>query len=463
MASFHLCILSANRTASRMNVTDNMNQNSGSPLAKTPFFYGWVVVGVAFVTMAFGVNARTSFSLMVPPLSDEFGWDRATIAGIFSIGFVTSTALSPLIGELIGRLGPRYIMPVCVLVMGAGFALAPLASEPWHLYVTLGAMVVGGSVGVSYIGHSFFLPNWFVRKRGLAIGIAFSGVGVGSILLFPWLQRIIESAGWREACFTLAVLIIVVLVPLNYFLQRGRPEDIGLRADGRRDGDDDGAGAGDGRDDNIVDGEWAARRWTLGLAIRTARFWWLAGAFFCGLFAWYAVLVHQTKFLLDLGFSSELTAFALGLVSFAAIFGQIAIGAISDRLGREVAWTLSMAGFVLCYALLLWLKAEPGLFLVYAMVVAQGFIGYGMASVYGSVAADVFSGPRYAAIFGVLGLLSTLGAAAGPWAVGRLYDLHGDYTLGFAMCAAMAVASVFCMWAAAPRRVRLVAGQAVRR
>jgi sugar phosphate permease len=434
-----------------------------SLLARTPFFYGWVVVGVAFVTMALGVNARTSFSLLVPPLSDEFGWDRATIAATFSVGFITSTILSPILGVLIGRVGPQIFMPVCVLAVALGFVLAPYSTEPWHFYVTLGALVVGGSVGFSYIGHAFFLPNWFERKRGLAIGIAFSGVGVGSILIFPWMQQVIETEGWREACLALAVILVVVLLPLNFFLQRGRPEDIGLQPDGRN---DDGVAAGsspDARDDNVVDVEWAAKSWTLPAALQTGRFWWLAAAYFCGLFTWYSVLVHQTKFLRDIGFSSELTAYALGLVSFAAIFGQIMIGGISDRVGREVAWSISMIGFVACYGFLVLLKSYPSEHLVYAMIIAQGLIGYGMASVYGAVAADVFSGPRYASIFGVLGLCSTLGAAAGPWVMGRMYDLQGTYIMSFYLCAAVAVLSMACIWISAPRRVRLVAGQATKR
>jgi nitrate/nitrite transporter NarK len=139
------------------------------------------------------------------------------------------------------------------------------------------------------------------------------------------------------------------------------------------------------------------------------------------------------------------------------------IGGISDRWGREVAWTISMVGFIICYGLLVLLKFYPSAFLVYAMIAAQGVLGYGMAAVYGSVAADVFSGARYASIFGVLGLCSTLGAAFGPWVMGRLYDLQGSYTDAFFLCAGMAIVSAICMWVAAPRRVRLVAGQAARR
>ena len=112
-------------------------QSFNSLLVRTPFFYGWVVVGVAFVTMALGVNARTSFSLLVPPLSDEFGWDRATIAATFSVGFITSTILSPILGALIGRIGPQFFMPICVVVVALGLVLAPYSTEPWHFYITL--------------------------------------------------------------------------------------------------------------------------------------------------------------------------------------------------------------------------------------------------------------------------------------------------------------------------------------
>jgi hypothetical protein len=108
-------------------------------------------------------------------------------------------------------------------------------------------------------------------------------------------------------------------LPLNYFLQRGRPEDIGLRPDGRIDEPGEAgeaSGAVDARDDNIVDVQWVAKTWTVVTAVRTTKFWWLAAAYFSSLFTWYAVLVHQTKFLRDIGFSAELTAYALGLVNF---------------------------------------------------------------------------------------------------------------------------------------------------
>src|SRR5215831_19351799 len=188
-----------------------------------PFFYGWVIVVVVFVTMGVGVNARTAFSLLFPPILAEFGWERGVTAGAFSFGFLVSAALSPALGRLMDRRGPRVIMEIGVGLMAAGLLLAPLAHRPWHLYATLGVLVGGGSVCLGYTGQALFLPNWFVRRRGLALSVAFSGVGVGSIILLPWLSALIGRAGWRAACWAMGVLVLVLLAPLNLLL-RQRPE-----------------------------------------------------------------------------------------------------------------------------------------------------------------------------------------------------------------------------------------------
>src|SRR5919106_5947586 len=144
-------------------------------------FYGWIVVAVVFVTMAIGVNARTAFSLLFPPIVDEFGWQRGATAGAFSFGFFVSAVLSPLLGRLMDRLGPRVVIGLGIALMGIGFLLASLIAAPWQLYATLGMLVGAGSVCLGYTGMGLFLPHWFVRRRGLAMSIAFSGVGIGSI------------------------------------------------------------------------------------------------------------------------------------------------------------------------------------------------------------------------------------------------------------------------------------------
>jgi MFS family permease len=420
---------------------------------RLPLFYGWIIVAVVFVTMGVGVNARTAFSLLFPPILDEFGWERGVTAGAFSFGFLVSAALSPLLGRLMDRRGPRVVIEMGVILIGAGLLLAPLVSRPSHLYATLGVMVGGGSVCLGYTGQSLFLPNWFVRRRGLAMSLAFSGVGVGSMLLLPWVQSLIDRSGWRAACWAVGLLVLLLLVPLNLLLRR-RPEDMGLEPDGDR-------AAGPGAPapvSNVVDAAWAAVDWTLARAARTARFWWIAVGYFCGLFCWYAVQVHQTRYLIEIGFSATDAAWSLGFVSLAGIPGQIALGHLSDRIGREWVWTVGALGFTICYAALLLLAATPTAPLLYVMVIAQGMLGYGLTSVVGAIPAEIFQGRHYGSIFGTLMLSSIAGGAAGPWLTGVLYDRTGSYTLAYWIAIALSVVSAVAIWLAAPRKVRKVGG-----
>ncbi len=422
---------------------------------RLPFFYGWVVVGVAFVTMAVGVNARTAFSLLFPPILAEFGWERGVTAGAFSFGFLVSAVLSPSLGRLMDRRGPRVVMEMGVGLVAAGLLLAPLIRYPWHLYVTLGVLVGGGSVCLAYTGQSLYLPNWFVRRRGLAISVAFSGVGVGSIILFPWVQHLIAGGGWRTACWVLGLVVLVLLAPLN-LLVRHRPQDLGLEPDGDRSPLNVVAG---GPPSNVVDAAWVAVDWTLGRAMRTARFWWIAIGYLTGLFAWYAVQVHQTKYLVEIGFSPAHAAWALGFVSLAGIPGQIGLGYLSDRVGREWVWTVGSLGFALCYVALLLLREEPTPALLYFMVVSQGLLGYGLTSVVGAIPAEIFQGRHYGAILGTLMLAAIGGGAAGPWLTGALYDTTGSYTVAWWIAIGCCGLSAIAIWLAAPRRVRAVAGR----
>jgi MFS family permease len=219
-----------------------------------PFFYGWIIVAIAFVTMGLGVNARTAFSLLFPSILAEFGWQRGVTAGAFSFGFLISALLSPLLGRLIDSRGPRVVMELGVFAMAAGLMLATLTSAPWHIYVTLGILVGAGSVCLGFTGQALLLSAWFVRRRGLAMSIAFSGVGIGSMGMMPLLQVIIERSGWRAACWVIGVLVLVVAAPLNLLTLR-RPEDIGLAPDGDSASTTTAARA---KVRNIVDPAWAA-------------------------------------------------------------------------------------------------------------------------------------------------------------------------------------------------------------
>jgi MFS family permease len=174
------------------------------------------------------------------------------------------------------------------------------------------------------------------------------------------------------------------------------------------------------------------------------------------------VQVHQTKYLIEVGFGSTKAAWALGLVSLVAVPGQIAFGHLSDRIGREWVWTIGNFGFVLCCLLLILLRDAPTTMLLYAMVVAQGTLGYSLTSVMGAIPAEVFEGRHYGSIFGTVMLAAIAGGAAGPWVAGVLHDLTGGYSPAFWAAMGCSAFSAIAIWLAAPGKVRAVAGRARR-
>lgn len=423
-------------------------------------FYGWIVVAVAFVTMGVAVSARTGYSLLLPPIIAESGWNAGLASGAFSVGFLASTAVLPVIGWAMSRTGPRVIIPIGGALVAAGYLAARHVTTPLELYAAFGLLAVNGSMAMSYISHSMFLPNWFVRNRGLAVGIAFGGVGGLGAVLLPALQWSIDAHGWREACLYVAITVAAVIIPLNLILARKRPEDLGLLPDG------DAApepGEVSRAVDTVVNREWAATEWTLGRAMGTGAFWWLGLGYFCMLFVWYAVQQHQTVHLLAAGFDGTTAAFALGMVAFFGIFGQIGLGALSDRIGREKAWTIGISGFAATAVLLVLLEGVPSPVLLWAMVLAQGLIGNGVTAMFGAMPAELFQGRNFPTIFSIITVMANIGAASGVYAMGLIRDMTGDYDLGWWLCFGLTCLSGVAIWAAGPRRVRMVAGVAKRR
>jgi MFS family permease len=163
--------------------------------------------------------------------------------------------------------------------------------------------------------------------------------------------------------------------------------------------------------------------------------------------------------LLDIGFSPGVAAWALGVVSLLGIPGQILLGHLSDRVGREWIWSASCLGFAICFATLVALAQFPTLPLLYVMVAAQGVLGYGVTSIMGAVVLEIFEGKHYGSIFGTLMLSALAGGAAGPLLTGVLHDVYGNYTLAFLIGIGVSGLSAVTIWLAGPGKVRAVAGQ----
>ena len=184
----------------------------------------------------------------------------------------------------------------------------------------------------------------------------------------------------------------------------------------------------------------------------------VVGYFSAG-FIWYAVQVHQTKYLIEIGFSATEAAWALGLVAMVAVPAQIALGALSDRVGREIVWTIACIGFAICYAALLGLEAGRSEPLLYLMVLSQGLLGYALTGIMGPIVAELFEGRHYGTILGIASGSLIAGGAVGPFVAGVVHDQTGSYRIAFLIAIALSLLSSLAIWLAAPRRVRVVPGR----
>ena len=320
--------------------------------------------------------------------------------------------MSPLIGRLMDRAGPRAVMELGVLLMGGGLLLAPLTSQPWHLYLTIGVMVGAGSVCLGYSGQSLFLPNWFVRRRGLAMGLAFAGVGIGSMTLLPWVQHMIEQTGWRTACTAMGIMVLVVLgADQSVAAQEARGHRPAARRRCRAARDRGEAGVQHrrsrlGRDRLDVAARACAPRGSGGSR----------SAISAGCTSGTRCRCTRPNSCSTSASAPNVAVWALGTVSLLGIPGQIVLGHVSDRIGREGGVGDQLLG--LCDLLRGADRAEIrcracGWSISWCST--QGALGYGLTSVMGAVVLEIFQGRHYGSIFGSIMLAALAGGAAGPW------------------------------------------------
>jgi MFS family permease len=416
-------------------------------------YYGWVIVGLGLVSMSFWFGVRSSFSVFYVALLEEFHWSRGESAGVQSVAMLTYTFIAPLVGGLIDRLGPARVIVPGVVLLAIGLVLCSFMENLVQFYLFYGVLVAAGSTCIAIVAYSAILAHWFERKRGLASGIAVSGMGLGTFLLVPLSQGLISCYGWRPTFVVLAGLVMLIALPLNILFLKHKPEELGLQADGVR------LAHESGRRGQEPPGSVApCKDWTLKKAIYTRSFWALVAFPFFSLIGVYIVVVHNVRFMVDKGIDPMTAAFIFALAGMSSSIFRIFWGWISDHVGREKAYTAGMISLFLGVSSLLLLDASGEKAFIYPFFVLFG-MGWGAtAPLFMATAADLFKGRIFGLIYGIVEGAMNFGGAIGAWAAGFIFDQTKSYRMAFVLVIAVCFLSCIFIWIAAPRKTKKPGG-----
>ena len=400
-------------------------------------FYGWWIVGAGGMVQwyASAIFWR-GFQAFVPPILETFGWSRGVTGAAISLQRGESGMISPFVGVILDKYGPRKAMAFGVLLTGGGFVYMSQMQSLWQFYIAIGLLTLGMSFG-TFIVFVVTVANWFVRKRARALATLMSFSAIGGLTL-PILVASIDTFGWREVMLACGIGFWLIGFPAT-LVMRKRPEDYGMVPDG-------------GPDKSLVNGKAnraggiREQAITMRQAIKLRFFWQLAIVTSLGQLVSSTNLFHFAA-LLDYGMTAALAAAAAGAVAIGDLSGRAGIAVIGDRFDKRKMLTIAMIMQTIGVAGLAGINAEVfgvnlGLWPLPLFVVFFG-LGFGSSiPLRLSILGDYFGRTSYGSIVGLTSSVNALFGAAGPALVGFIYDGTDSYRLGFTTLAVMLVISI---------------------
>jgi len=401
---------------------------------KPHFYYGWVIVAAAaaILSLQWGING--TYALFLTEMCSDLEWGRAAVSGAYSLFAVTSCLLSMLAGRLNDRYGPRPVLMAAVIIMGMGYALMFTVTQLWQLYLFYGVVIAAG-IGLGWVPAISTVTRWFVKRRGMALGITQAGMGPGSFVIVPLTQFLILRLGWRNAYLALAGLL-VSLGPLAASAMKFSPVEKGCHPDDEETRSDSKSGG------ELVEAE---SHFTLRQALGTLQFWLLFVMY--GSYGMRVGLsIHLKAYMASFGIPDMTAATAIGVGSISHTVGVLAVSKLSDRTGRK---PLLFVCFLVLTVLTAWLLRTKQAWEFYLYFVAAGFSGAGFA-LFPAILADYFGTKFHGSIYGVLDVSWGIGGAISPVLAGYLYDVTGSYELAFVTVAVVLGGATACAFVLKP-------------
>ena len=386
---------------------------------RAPFFYGWVIVLIFLISGIAIYGVRFSYGVFFKSLESEFGLTRAATSSIFSVNLLLSGISAFIMGWALDRYGPKAALTIMGVFTGLGLISTGLTNSLWQLYLTYSLLLAMG-IGAIFVVPMSTITRWFDKKRGLAAGIASSGIGLGPLFMAPFATYILLNFSWRVAFIVIGFIALLVVIPISRLL-KASPGEIGALPDGTR------AMVEEGQNKSLRQTGLRLRE-----AVRTRSFWVILLIYLFFSSTIFFITTHLVPHVTDAGFSAMQAATILSLVGVAAIFGRVMMGIASDRLGRRFAVIVAA---LLQSGAVLWLVWATEFWMIQLFAVVFGFAYSGMSPSMAVLISDTFGVASIGTIFGVLEVGFGIGAAIGPAIAGFIFDVSGSYSTAFLLWA----------------------------
>jgi len=380
-------------------------------------YYGYAIVTITSIMMMIIWGTFNTFGVFFEPFIKEFGWTRTITSGASSLNTIIFGILCVFSASLSERLGPRWVMTICGIILGLSYFLMAQLTSTWELYLYFGVFV---AIGMSpYIPLLSLVPKWFTTNRGRMNAIVLSGMGLGIMIVPPIASYLISMWQWRNSYLVIAIITLIVMVAASQFLRpppkqplNGKNSRPAIRlADQRNEGS------------------------TLRQAIRTRQFALLCMLYFSFLFCLIAITVHIVIHVTGLGIPPTHAALTLSLIGGACIVGMNVMGNVADRFSNKIALGVS---YSLMGLSLVWLISSNSEWSFYLFSIVFGFAYGGMQVLFSPLVAELFGTRSHGVILATGALAGSIGAAIGPIVAGYIFDVLGSYTIAFIICAMLA-------------------------
>ncbi|UCC17196.1 MAG: MFS transporter [Dehalococcoidales bacterium] len=398
---------------------------------KDGIFYGWIIVVVFLLIQAVLMGIASSFTIFFKSIEAEFELTRTATSAISSVSMVLIPISGFFGGWALDRYGPRIVLFVMGLITGLSLVLTSRTGAAWQIFLTYSVLLAIG-MGPVYVVATSTVSRWFNKKRGLAVGIAGSGEGLGTITMAPLSNFLISRFSWKTAYLIIGLITWAVVIPLSRLLKK-EPGEIGALPDGLKAKEGDMSGVS-------VDAQPQESGMTLSETLKTRGFWAVAGIWFFFSFCMSMVLTHIVPHVTDIGITATEGAMIISIMGAARVAGMIGLGIVADRAGRKkvaVLSTLVQAGAMV------WLVWVQELWMFYVFAVIYGLGNGGLFSGVTSLLGDTFGLNRLGAILGLLEIGWGIGAGIGPLIGGFIYDTSSSYSLAFILGAGSMAAITF--------------------